>query len=135
ILGVVGERKFDVLYEPFAGSAAITIAGAARGIAKQYALSDTLGPLVEIWDAVIDRPTQLADHYERVWTAQFDGDSIKHFNTVRKEFNEQPDAAKLLYLFARCVKNAPRFNGDGAFNQSADKRRHGMRAPKMRCEI
>lgn len=135
ILGVVGERTFDVLYEPFAGSGAITISGAARRIARRYELSDTLTPLVEIWQAIFERPTWLADEYERVWAAQFDGDPIEHFNRVRNEYNEHPDAAKLLYLFARCVKNAPRFNVDGAFNQSADKRRHGMRASKMRQEI
>src|SRR5581483_4367912 len=85
--------------------------------------------------AIIDRPSDLADAYEAVWHAQFAGDSIAHFNQVRSEFNSQHDPAKLLYLLARCVKNAPRFNGDGAFNQSPDKRRHGMRPDKMRREI
>jgi DNA adenine methylase len=135
ILGVVGSRNFEALYEPFAGSAAISIAGAARRIAKRYELSDTLAPLVEIWQAIIEQPAQLADDYEGIWTAQFDGNSIEHFNLVRAEYNRHPGPARLLYLFARCVKNAPRFNGDGAFNQSPDKRRHGMRAVKMRDEI
>lgn len=135
ILGVVEPRRFRVLYEPFAGSAAITIAAAARNVGSRFVVSDTLTPLVEIWDAIIERPAQLADDYEAVWQAQFDNDSIEHFNRVRAEFNEQHDPAKLLYLLARCVKNAPRFNGDGAFNQSPDKRRHGMRPAKMRREI
>jgi len=133
ILSVVADQKFDVLYEPFVGSGAIAIAGAARGIADRYELSDTLAPLVEIWRAIIDHPAELAHGYEEIWQAQFD--SLDHFNDVRAEFNARHDPAKLLYLLARCVKNAPRFNGDGEFNQSPDKRRHGMRPAKMRREI
>src|SRR5205823_5619088 len=117
------------------GSAAITIAAAARGTAKRYELSDTLAPLVEIWQAIIERPAELADEYEAVWQAQFDGDGSEHFNAVRAAFNANGEPARLLYLLARCVKNAPRFNKDGSFNQSPDKRRHGMRASKMRHEI
>ena len=42
---------------------------------------------------------------------------------------------KLLYLLARCAKNAPRFNRQGGFNQSADRRRRGMHPDKMRNEL
>ena len=42
---------------------------------------------------------------------------------------------KLLYLLARCVKNSPRWNSQGQFNQSADHRRRGMNPRKMRSEI
>jgi DNA adenine methylase len=135
ILGVVGTRRFAALYEPFVGSGAITIAAAARDLADRFVVSDTLTPLVGIWQSIIDRPRELAAEYEVVWSDQFDGDSIGHFNVVRAQFNERHDPAKLLYLLARCVKNAPRFNSEGAFNQSPDKRRHGMRPAKMRREI
>jgi DNA adenine methylase len=37
----------------------------------------------------------------------------------------------LLYLVCRCVKNAVRFNKQGAFTQSVDKRRLGMQPDKM----
>jgi DNA adenine methylase len=135
ILATVGSRRFVVLYEPFAGSGAITIAAAARDLASRFELSDTLAPLVEIWQAIIERPAELAAGYEKLWHDQFEGDTIDHFNSVRAAFNARHDPAELLYLLARCVKNAPRFNTDGAFNQSPDKRRHGMRPAKMRREI
>jgi DNA adenine methylase len=54
---------------------------------------------------------------------------------VREEFNRDGDPAKLLYLLARCAKNAPRFNRDGQFNQAADRRRTGMQPVKMRREL
>ncbi len=54
---------------------------------------------------------------------------------MRAEFNAAGDPAALLYLLARCVKNAPRFGRGGAFNQSADRRRRGMRPEKMRAQL
>ena len=136
ILAVVGGRRCGVLYEPFAGSGALTIAAAARNVAKQYRMSDTLAPLVDIWRSILEDPEGLADAYERAWEGQLEEDPTAHFNRVRDEFNEgQAGPAALLYLLARCVKNSPRFNQDGAFNQSPDKRRRGMRPSKMRLEI
>ena len=54
---------------------------------------------------------------------------------IRDQFNRSKDPVSLLYLLARCVKNAPRFNQQGEFNQSHDKRRLGMHPGKMRQEI
>lgn len=133
ILGTVKGRKFRTLYEPFAGSAAITLASAASKLASNFVVSDSLAPLVAIWKEILTAPAQLADAYERIWLAQ-EGDE-GHFNRVRDEFNETPEPARLLYLLARCVKNSPRFNKVGAFNQSPDKRRCGMNPVKMRREI
>jgi len=136
ILAAVTNQRFRVLFEPFAGSAAITIAGAARNIADEYRISDTLTPLIVLWRAILDQPDVLADAYERVWTGQLDGDAIAHFNRIRDDFNAgAAEPALLLYLLARCVKNSPRFNKHGVFNQSPDKRRRGMRPSKMRHEI
>ena len=45
---------------------------------------------------------------------------------MRDRFNcGQKKPANLLYLIARCVKGAVRYGGNGNFNQSPDKRRHG----------
>lgn len=127
ILAVVGERRFARLYEPFAGSAALTLAGAARSVADAFVIGDSLEPLVAIWDRVLAAPDALADRYGELWRRQ-------DFAGVRAEFNAAPDPARLLYLLARCVKNAPRF-GPGGFNQSADRRRLGMRPERMRREL
>jgi DNA adenine methylase len=135
ILAYVEGRRFRRLYEPFAGSGAVTIAAARTDLAGEYRLSDTLAPLMEIWQRMMDAPTKLADEYEAIWQAQHTGDSLEHFNRVRRDFNESGGAARLLYLLARCVKNSPRFNKSGEFNQSPDKRRAGMRPAKMRSEL
>lgn len=126
--------RFARLYEPFAGSSAITLAASYSGLADEYVMGDSLVPLMELWLRLVDDPIRTALEYEALWTAQLD-DGRQHFMQVREAFNQNRDPIKLLYLLARCVKNAPRFNKHGAFNQSADHRRRGMNPRKMRREM
>src|SRR3989442_556638 len=56
ILGVVTGRKFRRLYEPFAGSGAVTLAAAKFGLAEHFVLGDSLAPLIGIWDEMLQRP-------------------------------------------------------------------------------
>jgi DNA adenine methylase len=134
ILSFISMRKFRRLYEPFAGSAAFTIAAAHAEIADEYFIGDSLAPLIDIWSHVISAPDMLADAYERLWYGQIENNA-SYYNKIRDKFNRSHDPASLLYLLARCVKNSPRFNQQGSFNQSPDKRRLGMHPNKMRDEI
>lgn len=129
-------QKIDRLIEPFAGSAAITLAAAARKMAKRYVIGDSLQALVNIWHAVLHDPEHLADEYGRIWRAQ-GINPAEHYLKIRNTFNHcSPDnPAQLLFLLARCVKNAVRFNRAGQFNQSADHRRRGVNPGQMRVEI
>lgn len=122
------------LIEPFAGSAAMTLAGAARNLAKRYVVGDCLEPLATLWKAIISEPQKLANEYEDLWEAQL-GSPRDHYLDVRAEYNRGHRPVQLLYLMARCVKNAVRFNTYGEFNQSADHRRNGMNPQKMRQQI
>lgn len=121
-------QKFDRLIEPFSGMAAISIAAATEQRANAYVINDLNQPLVGILKEAIENPAQLAAEYRNVWEEQFSyGEShIEHFYAVRDRFNGgQETPANLLYLIARCVKGAVRYGGNGNFNQSPDKRRHG----------
>lgn len=121
-------QKFDRLIEPFSGMAAISIAAATEQRANAYVINDLNQPLVGILKEAIENPAQLAAEYRNVWEEQFSyGEShIEHFYAVRDRFNGgQETPANLLYLIARCVKGAIRYGGNGNFNQSPDKRRHG----------
>jgi DNA adenine methylase len=134
ILAIVAGKKYRRLYEPFAGSAAITIAAATRRIADEYMIGDLLEPLVGIWKQIVSSPDLLANAYEELWCGQLEGD-LEYYNRVREEFNRSRGSASLLYLLTRCVKNALRFNQQGEFNQSHDKRRLGIHPNKMRFEL
>jgi len=117
--------KIGKLYEPFAGSAAVSLFAASHNLADHFVIGDSYGPLIDLWDLIINDPTELAERYSAVWHGQFE--SASHFNEKRAEFNENRDPVLLLYLIARCVKNAVRFNTKGNFTQSSDKRRRGTK--------
>ena len=134
ITSTVNGRRFRRLLEPFAGSAAITIASAQQGLATTYEIGDSLPTLVDIWNQILYNPEDLVAQYEAIWYKQVDNPAAQ-FVHVRDQFNCQGGAAELLYLLARCVKNAPRFNARGEFNQSADHRRRGAHPTKMRAQI
>jgi DNA adenine methylase len=122
--------RIETLYEPFAGSAAITIYAAHHELARSFVIGDVFEELVDLWDLIIHKPALVSDRYLALWTEQFDKGHA-HFNEVRARYNENRDPIDLLYLIARCVKNAVRFNQKGHFTQSVDKRRTGMQPDKM----
>jgi DNA adenine methylase len=122
------------LLEPCCGSAAVSLAALHAGRVERVHLNDSLAPLAALWRAIVDEPAQLAAAYERVWRAQLD-DPRRGYDRVRDRFNRDGDPARLLYLLARCVKAAVRFNAAGAFNQSPDRRRLGTQPARMRASL
>jgi DNA adenine methylase len=126
--------KFQRLVEPFAGSAAMTLACAGRMRAARYWINDLNKPLAELLHLMINRPEELADAYADLWKED-GGDALDHFYEVRETFNRTGEPRLFLYLMARCVKGAVRYNNEGLFNQSPDKRRLGTRPETMRHNI
>jgi DNA adenine methylase len=127
-------QKMSRLVEPFCGSAAVSIATIARGRAKEFWLNDFNKPLAELLALMINNPRDLGQFYEELWRGDHE-DALEHYYQVREAFNRNHDARLLLYLLARCVKGAVRYNGDGLFNQSPDKRRLGTRPDTMKRNI
>jgi DNA adenine methylase len=127
-------KDIDCLIEPFAGSAAISIAAAARQAANTYLINDLNKPLAELLKLIVESPDETAAFYEKIWNGQHN-DSIEHYYRIREEFNRTQDPRLFLYLLARCVKGSVRYNSDGMFNQSPDKRRFGTRPTTMRTNI
>lgn len=118
------------LVEPFAGSAAITLATAYRRRAKRFLLNDGHNPLMSLWKKIVNEPEELASQYRSLWLAQ-SGQEREYYNQVRDRFNQSNEPHCFLYLLARCVKAAVRYNGNGKFNNSPDNRRLGMRPATM----
>jgi DNA adenine methylase len=122
------------LIEPFAGSAAITLAAAARRLAGRYVIADLNEPLVGLWRAIIESPEKLASQYESLWRAQH-ADRRLYYDKIREEFNRTGKPDRFLYLLARCVKASVRYNAGGEFNQSPDNRRMGAAPETMRLHV
>lgn len=124
----------ETLYEPFAGSAAITIAAAHHGAAQRFVVSDLNGPLIALWQTIIETPDEIAKQYETLWLAQL-GNERTYYDLVRSQFNTTGRPDYFLYLLARCVKAAVRYNTYGEFNQSPDNRRRGAQPSTMKYHI
>lgn len=127
-------RDLDRLIEPFAGSAAVSVAAAQMSAARRFWLNDANNELIDLWRAILETPDELAEAYSRLWHAQA-GREREFYDEVRDRFNAGPTAADFLYLLARCVKASVRYNADGDFNQSPDNRRLGARPEVMRERI
>ena len=126
--------KVRILYEPFAGSAAITIAAAVNRLASRYHINDLNKPLMDLWREIIEHPEDISAKYRELWLAQLE-DPKSYYIRVRDEFNRTGKPELFLYLLARCVKGSIRYNSRGEFNQSADNRRKGMKPETMRLQI
>lgn len=126
--------EIKTLFEPFSGSAAISIAAAAHGKASRFHLNDVNKPLIALWNEIINNPANIASQYEHLWLEQ-QGNERKYYDIVRDNFNKNKRPDYLLYLLARCVKASVRYNANGDFNQSPDNRRLGRTPKQMKDDI
>ena len=127
-------KQFDRLIEPFSGTAAITLLCAYYKNTDNFIINDLNKPLIELLKLVVNNPKYVADKYEEIWKDQH-YDSIEHYYQIREKFNLTNDPVLFLYLLARCVKGSVRYNSEGLFNQSPDKRRLGTNPKTMRQNI
>ncbi|MBN1286353.1 MAG: DNA adenine methylase [Anaerolineae bacterium] len=126
--------EFDTLIEPFAGSAAVSLAAAHARKARRFHLNDINQPLMALWREIIHDPAGIADAYEKLWREQT-GRERAFYDFVRDRFNATQRPDYFLYLLARCVKASVRYNAQGEFNQSPDNRRKGRQPESMRRDI
>lgn len=121
--------------EPFAGSAAVSIAARAAQIAGPGLIADINAPLMDLWREILTSPNELADAYAELWRAQQEDDAKAFFNMVRDRFNASPEPADFLYLLNRIVKGALRYGRDGRMNQGPDNRRLGAKPAVVRTRL
>lgn len=126
--------KIDRLVEPFAGSAALSISAAFYKRAERFWLNDLNTPLMELHQIIINDPEEISRQYKCLWNGQLERER-QFYASVRDEFNTTQRPDLLLYLLARCVKAAIRYNSRGQFNQGPDNRRRGRQPTSMQADI
>jgi DNA adenine methylase len=124
----------DTLIEPFCGSAAVAVGALYAGATPRVVLRDVNQPLVALWQQILDDPDQLATEYQQLWAGGIVDPAVQ-YAAVRERFNADHRPADLLYLLARCVKAAVRYNAKGEFNQGPDNRRLGADPTRMRLRL
>ena len=83
---------------------------------------------------IVNEPEKISNFYRSIWHDRH-ANHLEHYYSVRDEFNRTNDPKLLLYLLSRCVKGSVRYNSDGRFNQSPDKRRLGTNPDRMQANI
>jgi DNA adenine methylase len=127
-------ENIERLIEPFAGSAAISIAAAFYFKTDKFIINDINEPLINLWDKIINEPEKIIKEYHHLWNSQLTDDEVFYYQ-IREKFNETKEPSYLLFLLAKCVKAAVRYNANGNFNQSPDNRRKGRLPENMRFDI
>lgn len=127
-------EKVDRLIEPFAGSAAVSVAAAMRNKAQRFLINDINSSLINLLGEIVNNPNRISESYEKLWQEQL-GNEKEFFLRIRDRFNKEKRNDDFLYVLARCIKGAIRYNANGEFNQSADNRRKGKNPKNMKQEI
>ena len=131
-------KRFNRLLEPFSGMAAISIAVAQERRTERYFINDLNAPLIRLLKTAIEEPETLVENYNVLWNKQFEygNDHAQHFYDIRAQFNDGDRSPEnMLYLLARCVKGSVRYGKNGNFNQSPDKRRHGVTPQNVKHNV
>ncbi len=124
----------ETLIEPFAGSAAISLAAAITKKAKKFHINDLNSPLIGLWKKIVYCPHEISSEYDLLWGKQkYNPDEF--YKKTRVKFNQTKEPGYFLYLLARCAKASVRYNANGEFNQSPDKRRLGTCPGTMKNNI
>lgn len=126
--------EFPRLHEPFAGSAAVSLAVAISHPGVDLRINDSNTALAALWQEILERPDAIAQRYTDLWQQQLDNPRA-FYDDIRDQFNATGRPDLFLYLLARCVKAAVRYNSKGEFNQSPDNRRLGSRPSRMTRNI
>jgi DNA adenine methylase len=97
--------SYGTYFEPFLGSGAVwgTLAP-ARAV-----LSDTSGPLVEIWQTLQSDPELLKRWYAERYERMAQGEKIAGYELIKASYNAQPNGADLLFLCRACYGGIVRF--------------------------
>jgi DNA adenine methylase len=74
------------LIEPFAGSAAVSLAAVYYNKADRVLLNDINAPLITLWHSIVHTPEQLSAMYQKLWDAQV-GRERRFYDLVRLRFN------------------------------------------------
>ncbi len=96
---------FGTYFEPFLGSGAVLATLAPRDAVA----SDTLVPLVEIWQTLSSTPELLKMWYADRYSIFQSDDRVAMYERIKASYNARPNGADLLFLSRSCYGGVVRF--------------------------
>lgn len=124
-------KEIDTYYEPFCGGASML-----RGLlesdikVKEYCCSDLNDGLISLWNLIKLNPEQVAESYNKMWN-ELNADDDKerkkqYFYMVRERYNMFHNPLDFMFIMRTTTNGMPRYNKDGAFNNSFHVTRNGI---------
>lgn len=100
---------YSVYYEPFLGS------GAVLGTLNPHraVASDSMKPLMDIWQTLHSSPETLVAWYQERWQLYHQHHRQAGYELIKANFNAAPNGADLLFLARACYGGVVRFRKDG----------------------
>lgn len=129
-------KKMETYYEPFCGGASVLRRLLSSNIkVGRYVCSDLNGSLIELWNAIKDRPYDVIEHYRELWRGIHEKKSIDekkdYFIGIRSRYNETKDPLDFMFIMRTTTNGVPRFNKDGNFNNTYHATRDGIQPDKL----
>lgn len=131
-------KEIDTYYEPFVGGGSVlrALLNDTSIKVKRYICVDNDVNLISLWNAIKERPCDVADRYEHLWQDFNKTKDIsyrkQYFESVRKRLNETHDPLDFMFIMRTCVNGLPRYNKNGEFNTSCHFTRNGIEPHKLR---
>ena len=125
-------KEIDTYYEPFCGGASVcrALMESKDHKVNKFACSDLNRDLINLWNAVKNRPKEVADYYKILWTEMNKNDdkAIKraYFENVRERYNKEWNPLDFMFIMRTTTNGMPRYNSKGEFNNSFHITRNGI---------
>ena len=125
-------KEIDTYYEPFCGGASVcrALMESKDHKVNKFVCSDLNRDLINLWNAVKNRPKEVADYYKILWTEMNKNDdkAIKraYFENVRERYNKEWNPLDFMFIMRTTTNGMPRYNSKGAFNNSFHITRNGI---------
>ena len=125
-------KEIDTYYEPFCGGASVcrALMESKDHNVNKFVCSDLNRDLINLWNAVKNRPKEVADYYKILWTEMNKNDdkAIKraYFENVRERYNKEWNPLDFMFIMRTTTNGMPRYNSKGEFNNSFHITRNGI---------
>lgn len=124
-------KTFDTYYEPFCGGASVLFALLHSDIRiKHYIASDLNSDLIALYNAIKTIPTDIANHYEKLWNELNKDNDIERkkefYNSIRDRLNKNHDPLDFMFIMRTVINGRPRYNSLGDFNCALHLSRNGI---------
>ena len=124
-------KEIDTYYEPFCGGASVLRRLLDSDIkVNHYICSDLNSGLIDLWNEIINNPTEVFSYYKKLWNElNVDDDKQRkkeYFANVRDRYNKEHNPLDFMFIMRTTTNGMPRYNRNGEFNNSFHVTRNGI---------